>query len=91
MQRILDIALSEDFDSIELYPLNDLHLGSQLCNLAKFHQFIKMILEKENRYIVVVGDMLNNNIIGAVGSPFEDELTPRKQKKALKQGTVCGG
>jgi len=79
LQRILDIALSEDFDSIELYPLNDLHLGSQLCNLAKFRQFIKMILEKENRYIVVVGDMLNNNIIGAVGSPFEDELTPRKQ------------
>jgi hypothetical protein len=41
---ILDIALSEDFDFIELFPVSDLHLGSRLCNMPKFRKFTNMIL-----------------------------------------------
>lgn len=82
---MLDIALSEEFDYIELFPVSDLHLGSRLCNLPKFRKFTNMILAEPNRFIILNGDLINNNVAGAVGSPFEDDMTPREQKRALKE------
>lgn len=74
-----------DCEGIELYPLNDIHLGSILCNEVKFHSFVKHILEKPNRFIICLGDLMNNNIAGSVGSTWEDSISPREQKKLLKQ------
>jgi hypothetical protein len=84
MRNLLVIDLPE-YESIELYPLNDVHIGSILCNKTKFHSFIRHILEEPNRYIICLGDLINNNITGSVGSPWEDTISPREQKKLLKK------
>lgn len=85
MPKILDIPLGASMETLELFPVSDLHLGSRQCDLELFRQFVSMVLDKPNRYLIINGDMINNNIIGAVGSPYEDTMTPREQKKRLKR------
>lgn len=85
MDKVIDIYLGDDIDTLELFPVSDLHLGSRQCDIERFRQFVGMILEKPNRYLIVNGDMLNNNITGAVGSPYDDIMNPREQKKQLKK------
>jgi len=82
--KILDKYLG-DHDHIELYPVSDLHLGSNLCDLGRFRDFTTMIMQEPNRYIIVNGDMINNNMAGAVGTPWEDIISPSEQKKAIKK------
>lgn len=44
-----------------------------------------MILEKPNRFIVVNGDIINNNLKHSAGSPYEDIISPRDQKKEAQR------
>lgn len=85
METIIDAQLQSELEYIELYPVGDIHYGSVLCNLPKFQQFVKHILESPNRYIIGMGDFINNNLPGSVGSVFEDTMSPRQQRKQLRE------
>lgn len=68
-----------------MYPVSDMHVGDILFNHVEFYNFSQMVLEEPNRYIVVNGDMLNNNLKHSAGSSFEDILSPNDQKKEVKR------
>lgn len=42
-------------------------------------------MEEENRFIVVNGDIINNNLRYSQGSPYEDIISPNDQKKEAKR------
>ena len=46
MQKILTADLPGDWDSVEIYPLSDLHVGDEYMDEKLFRKFIKHILEK---------------------------------------------
>lgn len=80
-----DFNLGKDDEYVEIYLLNDLHYGSRQCFTKQFACFKRFILEKPNRFIIILGDMMNQNIVGAVGSPFEDNRTPSEQRKQVAE------
>lgn len=84
MQKIIEVNLSEKFESIELFPIGDSHFGSKLHDEVLFKDTIKMIKAEPNRFVIINGDIINNNITGAVGSTYEDTMSPKEQKKQIK-------
>lgn len=79
--NILVYNLPQEYDTLELFPLSDLHYGDPNTDTEAFEHFCGMILDKPNRYIVSIGDNINNNTKSSVGSVYDDICSPRKQKK----------
>lgn len=73
------ITLSRDFESIELFPLSDLHIGCKEYSHKEFLKYKKYILEKENRFCFINGDLINNGVKSSVTNIYEEVLTPREQ------------
>lgn len=68
---------------IKIYPIADVHFGSIQHQQKAWEQFLKRVTEEENAYLVLNGDLLNNNTRNAVGSPWEDTMRPREAKKLM--------
>lgn len=66
---------------MELYAISDLHIGDLLFHHVEFQRFCEFILEKPYRFIVVNGDIINNNLKMSAGSPYDDIISPNDQKK----------
>ena len=67
------------FDTLEIYPLADVHIGEPLHDKKRLKQFIEEVLSKKNRYIIVNGDIVNNSTRYSVGDVYEEKLTPNQQ------------
>ncbi len=52
----------EPFESLELYPLADVHFGDPKTDEELFKRFIKFISDQPNRFIICDGDLINNAI-----------------------------
>ena len=74
-----------DASEITILGISDLHLKSLLCNEKEWSKFCGWLPKQKNTYIVLGGDMINNNTRSSVGSPFDDIMRPRDQKKALTE------
>ena len=72
-------------DAITILPVSDLHLKSILCNEREWAKFCSWLPKQKNTFIILNGDMINNNTRSSVGSPFDDIMRPRDQKKALTE------
>jgi len=75
--------LSRDLTSLEVYSLNDLHIGDSKTDLNLFQQFKKYILSGPNRYIILNGDLMNNAIKTSVSNVYNEVIPPSEQKRWL--------
>ena len=87
-----------DRQDIELWPVMDLHIGDKYHATETWKAFCRRVLQRENTYIVLGGDLLTNATRNSVGNGvFENTLRPREQKrvvvemlKPLKPRILCG-
>lgn len=68
------------FEEIEIYPVHDLHYGNECFDAHKWNELSKLILEKENRYVVFVGDLMENAVPNSKSDVFTQTATPREQQ-----------
>lgn len=73
----------KESDSIELIPLADLHLGSELTNLRRIHQIIEHIRENPKARVVILGDLLESAIIGSKGNPYKAKSIDEEVRLAV--------
>lgn len=71
--------------TVTIYPIGDLHLGSIGCHEKEWGEFVNFIKDEQDSYIVCVGDLLDNSIIGAVGNPWDCKYRPIEQKNVLAE------
>jgi hypothetical protein len=71
--KALQYRFSEEKE-IEIYGLGDIHIGSAEFNRKAFEKVVSEILEKENRYCVVLGDVVDNGIEGSKTSPYSQKV-----------------
>ena len=81
--QTIESNLSVDFDFIELFPLSDLHVGDALSDSKLFYDFVQFILAEPYRYLMGLGDLINNNLKHSAGSTYEDIMSPGQQKKEI--------
>ncbi len=81
----MKVNLPEDWEYAEIYAVSDVHIGDALFNHVEFHKFVEYVLEDPHRLILLNGDIINNNLINSVGSPYEDLISPNDQKKEARR------
>lgn len=48
-----------DYEELEIYPLSDAHWEDSNCDRKKLLEWRDMVMAEDNRYVVLLGDLLN--------------------------------
>lgn len=80
MNKIYQIDLGM-INEAEVYAINDIHVGSPEMDLKGFKKFINYILSKDNRYVVLVGDLVNMALKDSVSDVYGQVMNPANQIK----------
>lgn len=70
---------------INIYPIGDVHVGSELFDQARFKEWIAMVKSDPYGYVVIVGDMVDNGLKNSKTNCYEAVMRPREQKEYLKR------
>ena len=77
--KVIDIELPKEHETIEIYPVGDLHIGDMLHDNKRLDELIKEIQEKPNRYVILNGDIINNAVRRGISDIYTEELNPNEQ------------
>ena len=84
MRNDFDLIVREICDKeIKIYPVADVHLGALEHELDAWTKFCSKVADEPNSYIILAGDLINNNLRSSVGSPWDDRVRPREQKRMM--------
>lgn len=70
-------------EDITIYPIADVHLGSQECMEQEFIKFINMVKETPNDYLVLGGDLIDNGVRNGLTNVFRATMPPSQQKREM--------
>ncbi len=71
--------LSENLESIEIHTFADLHIGDVHCDIERIHQRIEEVKAKENAFVILNGDIMNNATKTSVSDSYAEEIPPMEQ------------
>ena len=74
-----------DRPDLKIYPVGDVHLGAAEHMAHEWQEFCKSILEDENAYLILLGDLLSNATRSSVSNVYEEVMRPRDQKKLIAE------
>lgn len=83
MKKDFDLITYKFDNEITIIPIFDKHYGSEDFLSKKWQEVKEKILSTPDTYIVIGGDMINNNTRGGIGNVFADTVRPREQKEWL--------
>lgn len=76
--------ITHSFDHpITIFPISDVHFGALGHMEHDWTVFCELIDKTPNSYVILGGDLINNNTRSSVGSPWDDTIRPREQKKRM--------
>jgi len=68
---------------IKIACVADVHYGALEHMNHEWEQFVRSVAKDPNMYLILNGDLINNNTRSSVGSPWDDLVRPREQKKRM--------
>jgi predicted MPP superfamily phosphohydrolase len=71
----------EGNEDITIYPISDLHAGAAEFMTNKWNDFKKKIAKEPNSYIILAGDLINNETKSGKSNVFESTMRPSEQKR----------
>ena len=79
-----DMIKHEFNQHITVIPISDVHYGALEHLQKEWLDFCKMVEQSPNTYIILGGDLINNNVrtCGFV-NPYDELVRPREQKKKM--------
>lgn len=84
MKSDFDLIIKKvDCDSPIIYPIADVHLGAIEHQKKEWNEFITKIANDPNAFVILAGDLINNNTRSSVGNPWDDVMRPRDQKRIM--------
>lgn len=72
-------------EDIKIYPISDVHLGAAEHMEKEWEKFCSAVLNEENAYIVLGGDLINNATRNSVSNIFEETMRPSQQKRIMAE------
>lgn len=70
-------------DDVKLFPVFDVHYGSQECKEDAFREFIYNIAKMENAFVVLGGDLIDNGTRNGITNVFRATASPSSQKREM--------
>ena len=84
MRSDFDLIVHEICDKeIKIYPIADVHFGALEHDSKAWEKFCSKVAGEPNSYLILAGDLINNNLRSSVGSPWDDLVRPREQKRRM--------
>lgn len=77
--KAVRVDLPRDLKSVEIHTLSDLHLGDRHCDFKKIAEKIKEIEGKQNAYVILNGDLINNATTQSISDTYGETLSPMEQ------------
>ena len=77
--QTIKIDLSESLRQVELHTFADLHLGDCYTDHELIKQRLREVAEKDNAYIILNGDLLNNATKTSVSDSYAEDIPPMQQ------------
>jgi len=68
-------------DTVEIYGISDLHVGSKEFDEGSFIKLRREILEQDNRYVIMAGDLVDNAIKSSVSDIYQSTMRPKEQRE----------
>jgi len=65
-----------DFDEVEIYTIADTHIGDEFTNEQSIKEFIRYILERPNRFVILNGDIMDNALTVSVSDTYSQKYSP---------------
>ena len=75
----IKVDLPKELCSVEIHPFADLHIGDKHCDMESIKNRIELVNEKENAYVILNGDIVNNATKTSVSDCYAEELSPMEQ------------
>lgn len=77
--------ITHSFDNpITIFPISDVHFGALEHLEREWTAFCKVVEQTPNAYVILGGDLINNNVrtCGFI-NPYDETVRPREQKKRM--------
>lgn len=68
-------------ETIEVYPMADLHIGDSQCDYKLILERIEYIKNTPNAYCILDGDLMDTAIASSIGDTYAANLQPMEQLK----------
>jgi predicted phosphodiesterase len=66
-----------------IIPIGDVHLGAPDCDFEAFKAEVDRIARTPRTYAILMGDLLNTDLIGSKGDPYYATIPPGVQKREM--------
>lgn len=77
-------VIVKQFDSaIKVVCISDVHFGALEHMKDEWERFVKSVEADPTMFLIMNGDLINNNTRSSVGSPWDDTIRPREQKRLM--------
>lgn len=83
--KLIIHKLDRDVKEINIYPLGDLHIGSQEFDYDMWERWIKMVQADANGRVVIIGDLVENGLKNSKTNSYDAFMRPREQKQWLAE------
>lgn len=75
----------KEFDSVEVYPIHDLHVGNERFDVKRYMRLKQHILSARNRFVIMVGDLLEDALVGSRSDPLKQTMSPIDQQEFVTE------
>ena len=83
MQNDFTPIVRRFYSAIKIACISDVHFGALEHMKTEWKNFVQTVIDDPNLFLILNGDLINNNTRSSVGSPWDDTLRPREQKKRM--------
>lgn len=83
MRSDFEMIVHEFNQPITIFPISDVHYGALGHMEREWLDFCHTVDKTPNAYVILGGDLINNNTRSSVGSPWDDTVRPREQKRRM--------
>ena len=83
MQNDFSVIVRRFDSAIKIACISDVHYGALEHMEKEWKNFVQRVVEDPSMFLILDGDLINNNTRSSVGSPWDDLVRPREQKKHM--------
>ena len=84
MLKDFDMVKHHFDQSIVIFPISDVHYGALEHMQKEWTDFCKLVEQTPNAYIILGGDLVNNNVrTCSFVNPYDELVRPREQKQRM--------
>lgn len=73
----------KDSQTVTIWPLADVHLGSEGAETQAFYDLLKQIAAEPDSYVTLQGDLIDNGTRNGISNIFKATMPPSQQKREM--------